>query len=385
MQSPAMMNERGGSDALVYKQSPNKKEEWQRTKAILEAAPSLMTDRVLLLTLHNNPPLEVVEFMLSLNPQAAAIPKSGPTALQVAVRHFASIEVIICLLKACPFALIASNHDDSAFKDPLTCARELRSKEEDLIHVLTRPLSYWLNESNKERLLRERTARRKANMPLDSAEKDELNNIKAIAATILKAQKRQMEALEIHRHEMKNAEFSKEAILKEFDDQQRKHFKAQLIALDMKEKAMRYKNRNMERRIIRSLEASKRDHSEKEDQQEKVLKKMEEKVKKLSRAVEKLRETTSNHLKQLEMRLEQECKVNDFYRRDTRLQLDQLERNQFQAKHERSDDSAPFIFATHLIDPDQENDAEEPLFAIQSMQQRRRKFWSPRPARRPKI
>ena len=115
-------------------------QEWERAKAVLQANPWMMTPRILQLTLRQKPPLHVVEFMLSLNPQAAAIPKRGPTALQCAVRHGVAIDVIVCLLKACPFALLASNLDDTEFKDPLECAQQTRADEYDLIEILSQPL-----------------------------------------------------------------------------------------------------------------------------------------------------------------------------------------------------------------------------------------------------
>ena len=86
---------------------------------------------------------------ISVNIRAASLPKRGHTTLQCAVRYHASIDVVKCLLEACPFALLASNLDDTEFKDPLECARATRADETELIEILSKPLSFWLKESQK--------------------------------------------------------------------------------------------------------------------------------------------------------------------------------------------------------------------------------------------
>lgn len=57
--------------------------------------------------------------MLELNPRAADIPEQGPSPLQVAVRHYASVEVCSLLIQACPLALMATH---SGY-DPLMYAK----------------------------------------------------------------------------------------------------------------------------------------------------------------------------------------------------------------------------------------------------------------------
>jgi hypothetical protein len=374
---PAMISTmRFASDSLIYKGTPNRMEQWKRAKAVLQANPSLMSSRLLLLSLHNNPPLSVVEFMLSLNSQAAAIPKRGPTALQIAVRYNVSVEVIVCLLKACPFALLAS--DDSEFDSPLQCATHLRSQEKDLIEILSQPLSYWMNESHKERLRKEREMKQ-SNQELKPVQKKELNNIKAIAATIYKAQKRQQQALAAHRHELRAAELSKEAIMEELDGHQQERFKSQLIALDMKEKAMRNKNRTMERRIISTLEATKKCRSENESRQEELLQQLETTVQDFESVVEDLKGRTEGRIHQLESRMEQEFRMNEYHRTDTRLQLDHMEWTSHEAQVV---ESPPFVFATPMMSSSpfcDHDEAEEPLFGNHPTQEtRRKKFWSPR-------
>ena len=94
-------------------------EHWNRAAQVLAARPSLMTQHVLLLVLKNRPPAHVVDFMLSLNPRAADVPKEGPSPLQVAVRYNASVQVIKIVIQACPLALVATH---SGY-DPLMYAK----------------------------------------------------------------------------------------------------------------------------------------------------------------------------------------------------------------------------------------------------------------------
>lgn len=95
-------------------------EQWMQASYMLKKNPSLVTRRVLFAALQHSPPVELISFMLSVNPDVASIPKEGPTALQVAVTHKAGLEVIRILIDACPFALCATNPGHPL--DPLTYA-----------------------------------------------------------------------------------------------------------------------------------------------------------------------------------------------------------------------------------------------------------------------
>lgn len=349
------MMKRCSGSSLAFNGIDHKMEEWQRAKAILRSNPNLMTSRVLLSTLHNKPPVKVIQFMLELNPQAAAIPKHGPTALQIAIQYGASVDVIVCLLKACPFALLVTGSDEAQFPCPLEYAKMERGDEADLIHVLSQSLSYWMTESNKNPSKQGRMAMQKR---LNPVEKEELNNIKVVAATILKAQKRQTEALEVHRHELKATQLNKEALLKELELKQQDHFKTQLVALDMKERAMRHKNRSMERRIIKSLEASRNHRSEVDLRQEGALKKLEASVQIISELMDKFQGNSDVRINELEKRLEKACKINDLYRKDTHLQLDQMEHHAQETNLVIRD--PPFVFAKPFLD--KTDKLEEPLF-----------------------
>lgn len=143
---------------------------------------------------------------------------------------------------------------------------------------------------------------------------------------------------------------------------------------------MRNKNRNMERRIISSLQATKKCRSETETRQEFLLQKLETTVQDFEHVVKELKGRTEGRMQTLESRMEKEFTMNEFHRTDTRLQLDHMEWSSHEAQVL---ESPPFVFATpHLEFMEQ---AEEPLFGKLPTQQQtrgRKKFWSPRRGRR---
>jgi len=129
----------GGYSSMLPTSFTDKR--WFKTASLLRADPSLMTSKILILALKNNAPLHVIKFFLNINPNAAGIPKEGPTPLQVAVQCNASKEVVKELLQACPFALIVTT--SAEWLDPLSYARRHRSEETELIALLSRPLGRW--------------------------------------------------------------------------------------------------------------------------------------------------------------------------------------------------------------------------------------------------
>lgn len=96
--------------------------QWAKASYLLRKNPSRVTRRVFLTSLKHSPPLDLVVFMISANPDVATIPKEGPTALQVAIEHKAPLDVIRVIIDACPFALCATNPGFSI--DPLEYARK---------------------------------------------------------------------------------------------------------------------------------------------------------------------------------------------------------------------------------------------------------------------
>jgi hypothetical protein len=369
-------------------------ENWDRAKAVLQANPWMMTPRILQLTLRQQPPLHVVEFMLSLNPQVAAIPKRGPTALQCAVRYGVAIDVIVCLLKACPFALLTSNLDDTGFKDPLECAQKTRADEYDLIEILSQPLSYWLRESyqSKRLAVKDRdipvaplvVPKEKPTSTLDSSDRQEMENIKVITAAIVKSQKRQMYALEVHRQEVRMAERSKTKALGEMEQRQRNRVKMQLMALDYKETLLRYKTRNMElvaaaknfqgdanRTNSNDVEQERTDI---EVRKEAALLKLEESAETFDRMVKEWKSKTERRIRKLECKFKQECTMNEFHRKDTRLQLDHVEESVLQARSFEPWILAAPVFAASAI---ADGGSNEPLLRTHPIQRASSKgyFW----------
>lgn len=123
---------------------------WPAIQKLVELNPDMCTSALFHLSLQNNPPLSFVQFMLSINPNVAQVPTSGMTALQVAIKHKASLEVIEEVIQSFPSALFITNGNC----DPLTYAKIWRNEDLRLIELLERSLSFWAksgtNTSSKQ-------------------------------------------------------------------------------------------------------------------------------------------------------------------------------------------------------------------------------------------
>lgn len=364
---------------LSKKQESLASEEWLKATCVLEKNPPLMTPTILLLALHSKPPLYVINFMLHLNPQAASIPKKGPTALQIAVIRHAAHDVICRLLKACPFALLATTCDLAA---PLELAMMHRHQEPDLIGILSQPLDYWMEQSKRtQKIVLPTTTKR--------GDPREIDNIKVIAATILRAQRRQMNALQEHKREVEEqlGEFKPltqqdEAgitakLLQEVADAQRKHFKTQLVALDMKERAVKTKFKQMERRLVSRLEETRRVNAQQEQKTNASIKSLEEMLKSFDAMVTNWQNQTEVKLEAIQSHVIQGSKVNAHFRNDTRLRLDQM----FALEHNDGDGlyiaEEPIVYSTPY-DSAMEyacEDKEPMLPKMAALQERRKKAW----------
>jgi hypothetical protein len=313
--------------SLLSQPSVYAEEQWKRASNMLQTNPTLVTNHILCMALKHRPPLHVIHFMLHLNSKAASIPKKGPTPLQIAVQSSCSLEVIKALINACPFALVATN--PGSYLDPLSYAKRFRPTEKELIALLSLPLSYWLSCSTNGTATATSTStstdskqsvpsaastnsyksaagtprppqsqeQQQASTPsglntnyhynpirstLSVADRQELNNVKALCAGVLKGHKRLSRELDawkekdqlpspttaaaaptatepsqlllqqqqelVVQHQEENA-----SLLVQMQAQQQKHFRVQLIALDMKERAMRAHVRRMERRVIQQV------------------------------------------------------------------------------------------------------------------------------------
>jgi translation initiation factor 2B subunit (eIF-2B alpha/beta/delta family) len=270
-------------------------QQWQRAASMLRLSPRLMTTHILSLALQHRPPLAIVNEMIRLNPKAAvSSPKDKLTPLQLAVKHNCSVPVVKAVLEAYPYALVAAN---GGSPDPLAYAKLYRSHEKDLIELLSRPLSHWiLNKSdlamessdpaststknvlvNEVLLAKEQSSTSRSSRPgfasmkslitlsqsmvtptsrLSPSERQELANIKLLCLTVLKGHKRLLKEM----GESRNAStpksqrnrvspidplsildlFAQERVklLKDVEVKMQKQFRIQLIALDMKERAM---------------------------------------------------------------------------------------------------------------------------------------------------
>jgi hypothetical protein len=362
-------------------------EQWNRAAAALKARPSLMTPPILLLVLKNHPPLHVVEFMLSINPRAADIPLKGPTALQVAVENNASVAVCRVILKVCPLALVATY---SGY-DPLHYAKIWRREETELLELLDKPLSYWLSQSPSSAAFpssssptalsakaelssidspptpKPKTSARRTISPAErnAADRDEeFDNIKTIARTIVRTQRRQGQALQVHKNHVEsslqdfqiwNAEERTQQLI-ELEKRQEQHFRTQLIALEMKEKAMIARVRSMEYRMNKTLELSKQVRAVRERRQDAYLHRLQASVELSCAATNRLESIMEKRIEQVELKIEQECRVNDYFRSDTRLQLDQMDLRAHAATCANGD-MTPIVYATPYIK--EEDDSED--------------------------
>ena len=345
------------AESLVYQDSFNHVEEWERIKVVLQANPLLMTPRILHLALRNTPPLHVIEFLLSVNVRAASLPKRGPTALQCAVRYHASIDVIKCLLKACPFALLASNLDDTAFKDPLECARATRADEADLIEVLSKPLSFWLKESRKGTRFNDEGTGDSYSFR-DSSDKADIDSVDVIAATITQSQEPRKQPLEVQRCDAKT--WTAELLL-EMDQEH------QVVGMGDKNPGMGY-------RISNASDDAYANRSDIDARKDVALMKLEASADEFDCLVKDWKSKTERRIRRLEFKMKQESVMNEFHRKDTRLQLDCME----QTVH-KPHSGDPLIFSTMFLSSMARDvdESEQPLFRKHpKLSSGRTGFWS---------
>lgn len=269
----ALQNEKDGL-ALARQQ-------WAEAMATLQKNPALMTGDILELALQHRAPLHVVRSMVDLNPDAAGVPRSGPSALQVAVRRGCSIDVIEVIIRACPYALFDSCGQTY---DPLSLTKIHRREDSDLIEMLSRPISYWIGDGptpGKKTVRFEPfeapptpTRQSFTSFPpppppppvlkspsrLTRDEKRELANVKLITAAIVKAQKKQMAETEENRRKIKawakSEAKARREMVKFIDERMTKNAKAHLISLDMKERAFLSRIDSVSKQLSGTLDAS---------------------------------------------------------------------------------------------------------------------------------
>lgn len=348
-------------------------DEWLKAKNVLERNPSLMTPTILLLALHSKPPLHIIHFMLELNPHAASIPKTGPTALQIAVKHHAAHNVIHRLLQACPFALLDTTND---FATPLELALTFRQDDVDLIAMLSQPLVYWMEQSSVKKQQSSSSIKRL------SGQVREIDSIQVIATTMIRAQKRQMEALQQHKWHVdeqlggvqQRGEEPDAKLIQVMVDAQRKQFKTQLVALDMRERVVKTKCKNMKLRMLGRLEGMRKENMVKEQKIKTSIQAFEEMMNNFNAMVTNWQSQAEERMEAIQSQINQESQVNAYFRKDTRLQLDQmfsLDNNEGNGMYMVDD---PIMYATPYVNQAWE-DQEPMLPKFVAVQERRKKCW----------
>lgn len=364
------------------------RQQWENAVTVLKANPSLMTADILKLALHNRPPLSIIKFMVGLNPNAAGVPRSGPSALQIAVRHHASLEVVEEIIRACPYALFTGN----GTYDPLTYAKIWRREDEDLIKMLERPISYWISgeespptspvsstsrgkaqqQKRGVRLKQPNAGRTSASSttpsripdppaspdhsnqiqpPPPSAlkspsrltkdEKRELSNIKLITAAIVKSQKKQMAEAENDKRDMdaklmtlaKSEALARRDMVKFVDERVKKSCKAHLVAIDMKERAFESRiatiGKGISDMLTESTERQERLDREREERDEQVLKTVEGAVSTLKEEIlavaDRVEKAYGTKLAELAVRVDTESVASAAFRNDVRHRQGDLE------------------------------------------------------------
>ena len=352
---------------LLRDTSVKEKEGWVR-KFILgtESEPCIATQKGLILALKHQAPIHVIRFMLAINPNIVNIPKKGPTPLQVAVQHDASLEVIQALLQASPFGLCVTNRDCP--EDPLSYAKRRHRDRPGLIELLGRPLSYWVTESKHksqrqkaysypERQPRSSMTSSRKSLPkqvlsevspnnsrkifsispvvtsdsTNKIDRKEIDNVKTICAQLYKAHRKMTKEVvacksDIESHsKLLGTMSSKDQILEELVEEQRSQFSRQLIALDMKEQAYKARLNKMERRYVRQLENRLEDWTGN---------------------MRKWNGKTRDQLQELQLLVDSEAKVSADYRNDL---ADWFERRQDQENRR----VPSYVFATNLGELDE--------------------------------
>ena len=240
-----------------------RQQQWEDAMLTLKKNPALMTADILNLSLAHRAPIHVVSTMLQINPDSAGVPPSGPSALQVAIKQRCSIDVIECIIRACPYALFDSCGQTYA---PLSLAKIYRREEIELIDLLSLPISYWIsNDSRKsKKSVRFESAQTstqshptsgdscpppppppapilKSASHLTTEEKRELGNMKLIVAAIVKSQKKLMAEAEENSRKVKKLARSEARTRREIaefvEERMKKIAKSHLIAIEMKERA----------------------------------------------------------------------------------------------------------------------------------------------------
>lgn len=325
--------------------------QWDDALETLRNNPSLVNANILHLALHHRAPLSVIRFMIQINPNAAEVPKAGPSALQVAVRYHDSLDVVEEIIRACPHAIFAGN----GTYDALSYAKIWRGDDESLIQMLERPISYWLQSSydynsiqnnhskkNKKAQVRfkeplssgaifcespEFNSKHKAspnrpptptfhsNSGLTRVEQQEMLNIKLIAAAIVRSQKKFISDSEQERQEIDakihSLQLREEKIRKEFVESVEECInskaKEYLLAINTKERAFFAR---VDR--VGKLQSSR--HKEVVDNIDGVISAVKETMNAVTAKIERISSSNGNKLAELTVKVEKEAVASAIFR-----------------------------------------------------------------------
>jgi hypothetical protein len=112
----------------------------------------------------------------------------------------------------------------------------------------------------------------------------------------------------------------------------------------------------MEYRMNKTLELSKQVRAVRERRQDAYLHRLQASVELSCAATNRLESIMEKRIEQVELKIEQECRVNDYFRSDTRLQLDQMDLRAHAATCANGD-MTPIVYATPYIK--EEDDSED--------------------------
>jgi len=322
-------------------------QQWEDAMVTLKDNPALMTGDILKLSLSHRAPLHVVSFMLGINPDAAGVPSTGPSALQVAVKKRCSLDVIECIIRACPYALFASC--DQSY-EPLALARIYRREEKALIDLLSLPISYWISNDHGPKI--KKSVRFEPLPPchnsvdprpppppppapilkspshLISEEKRELSNMKLIVAAIVKSQKKLMVETEVNSVKTmslaKSEAKTRRKMAEIVDERMKKIAKAHLIAVDMKERAFESKidsfGKSMSRMFDEAAVRQQRVDNELRECDEKFRKSVEDVISIIVAAADKVEKASASYTKLADLAVKIDTDVIAL-----RIRQDQLE------------------------------------------------------------
>ena len=291
--------------------------------------------------LQKQPPLHVVQFILSVDPKAAGIPREGPTPLQIAIQNNASTIVIQELIEACPFALFVGGNDSNV-QDLLSYVKQHRREDTKLIEILERPLKHRIDYAHGRKndiaqfpfpkVFNIEGGRDHATCPLPPQEipvhvdAREIENMKVLCAQVIKGFKKLSKQVSVYEEEkQKHLEQIDDTheILAKLQQDQKKHFHRQIIAFEMREKALQGKMKKLERRYAQKCEQTWED---------------------LKEGMEWWKASTEDRLEEWHGRLESEIQVGENFRSDLTRWIDE---------QTASSKTCPFVFATSLGEVDE--------------------------------